>query len=78
MIYDTSQRFAPAVVREESNLIEPDTGQDECSIATFALDLALFQVRRLNDVLKERPNGFLAIVVQVVLPRMTFFRRLVR
>src|SRR5262245_24930552 len=78
MIFDPSQRLALAVIREVANLIEPDTGQDECAIATFAFDLTLSQVRCLNEALKERFEGLFAILVQVVLPRASLLRQLLR
>src|SRR5262249_24743192 len=78
MIFDTSQKLALAVIRKEANLIEPDTGQDECAIATLAFDLTLLQTQCLNDPLKELFDGLFAIVIQVVLPRATFLRQLLR
>ena len=58
MIFDTGQWRALAAIRELANLVEPDTGQDERVISTFAFDLTLIQVPCLNDQLKER-FGFL-------------------
>ena len=78
MIFDTSQWLALAVIREEADLVEPDTGQDERAISTFSFDLTLFQAQRLNDPLKEQFDGLFAIVVQVVLPRRSFLRQLLR
>jgi hypothetical protein len=60
MIFDTSDRFALSKVSAKANLIDPYIRQDESAIATFAFDLALFQVGRLNDTLKQeldRPFG---------------------
>jgi hypothetical protein len=78
MIFDTSQWLALAIIREIANLVEPDTAQDERPIATFSFDLALLQAQCLNDPLKERFDGLLAIVVQVVLPRPSLLRQSLR
>jgi len=78
MIFDTRQWLAIAVIRQIANLVKPDTGQDERAIATFSFDLALLQAQCLNDPLKEQFDGLFAIVVQVVLPRPSFLRQLLR
>ena len=78
MIFDTRQWLALAIIREIANLVEPDTGQDERAISTFSFDLTLLQAQCLNDPLKEQFDGLFAIVVQVVLPRATFLRQLLR
>jgi hypothetical protein len=74
MIFDARQWPAIAVIREIANLVKPDTGQDECAISTFSLDLTRFQAQCLNDPLKEQFDGLFARVVQVVLPRPSFLR----
>jgi hypothetical protein len=61
LLFDTTERLAFAVVCQEATLIKPDTRQDERAIATFAFDLTLFQVRRLDQALKEQFNGLFAI-----------------
>ncbi len=53
MIFDTSQRLALAVIREEPNLIEPDAGQDECAIATFTFGSALLR-SHCSDAKRQR------------------------
>jgi len=78
MIFDTRQWLALAIVREIANLVEPDTGQDERAISTFSFDLTLLQAQCLNDPLKEQFDSLLAIAVQVVLPRPSFLRQLLR
>jgi len=78
MIFDISQRLAFTIIREEANLIKPDNGQGEYAIAAFAFDLTFLQAHCLKDSLKEQFLGLFAIAVQVVLPRATFLRRLLR
>jgi|RhiMetdeSRZDD1v2_1073273.scaffolds.fasta_scaffold220740_2 hypothetical protein len=68
MIFDISQKLSLTIIREEANLIKPDTGQDECAIAAFAFDLTLFSAHRLNNPLKEQFDGLFTIAVQIVLP----------
>ena len=53
MIFDRGQRLVLAVIREEANLIKPDTGQNECAIAAFSFGLTLIQAQYFNDLLKE-------------------------
>jgi hypothetical protein len=78
MIFDTSQWLALAAIREEANLVEPDTGQDERAISTFSFDLTLLQAQCLKDTLKEQFDSLFAIVVQVILPRPSFLRQFLR
>jgi hypothetical protein len=78
MIFDTSRRLYLTVIREIANLVEPDIGQDERPISTFSFDLTIIQAQCLNDSLKEQFDGLFAIVVQVVLPRPSFLRQLLR
>ena len=78
MIFDTRKWLALAIVREIANLVEPDTGQDECPVSTFSFDLTLLQAQCLNDPLKEQFDGLLAIVAQVVLPRPSLLREPLR
>ena len=78
MIFDTSQRLALTVIREKATLVELGTGQDERSISTFYFDLTLLQAQCLNDPLEEQFDALFAIFVQVVLPRPSFLRQLLR
>jgi hypothetical protein len=41
MIFDTSQWLTLAVIHEEANLVDPNSGQDERAISAFSFDLTL-------------------------------------
>jgi hypothetical protein len=76
MIFDMPRWLALAIVGEEADLIEPNAGQDEGPIATFTSDLTLLQVSGLHDALEEQFDRLLAVVIKVILPGPTCFRRL--
>ena len=78
MIFDTSQRLALTVIREKATLVELGTGQDERSVSIFSFEPTLLQAQCLNDPSEEKFDALFAIVVQVVLPRPSFLRQLLR
>ena len=76
MIFYISQWLILAVIRNEANRAEPNAGEYERAISTFAFDLTLFQFQCLNDPLREQFDGLFAMVIQVVLPGPSFLRQL--
>ena len=59
-----------AMVVQKEPLIEPHTGDDKGAGARQAFGGADFEVTGLNNPLKEHLDGFAAIGIQVVLPRL--------
>ena len=59
---------------EPTDLISPNACQNKCSIFTFPFDLTFFQIKGLDNSLKEQFDGFFAIVIQVIFPRPILFR----
>jgi len=78
MIFGTGQQLALTVIREKTNLVELGTGQDERSISTCSFDLTLLQDQCLKNPSEEQFGALFAIVVQVILPRPSFLRQLLR
>ena len=78
MISEKSQMLALMVIREVANLVEPEAGQGERPVSTFLFVLTLLQAQCLNNPLKAQFDGLFAIIVQVVPPRPSLLRQLLR
>src|SRR5687767_2597642 len=75
-LLDVSDRSMMPMVVEKEHLIEPHAGDDKGAGARQAFRGAGFEVTRLNNPLKEQLDGFAAISIQVLFPRLRVRRQL--
>src|SRR5262245_63157356 len=65
-----------AMVIQKEHLIEPHAGNDKGPRPRQAFGWASFEVTRLDNALEEQLDGFAAIGIEVMLPRLRRRRQL--
>ena len=69
-LLDVSDRSLMSMVIQKEHLIEPHAGDDKGAGSRQAFGGAGLEVTGLDNPLKEQLDGFAAISIQVVLPRL--------
>ena len=78
LFFDNKQRFRFFAIPQTNYLINPYAGEHERAVFVQSLGLTGFQVKALDDSLKQQFDRLFAVIVKIVFERAPPFRQLFR